>query len=265
VQPLQTGKTIIVEYIAHPQAKLYVAVNLDSDEPDSKESYVVYDLSKSPADTIVAINPASRPVRLRVVEKGSQQPVAVRLHLHGQAGEYLPPKGHHRKVNPFWFEDNYGEFVNGLNQYAYVPGECVVDLPLGEVFVEISRGYEVAPIRTSFVVTPKTDEIVFELERVLHWREQGWVTADTHVHFLSPQTALLEGSAEGVNVVNLLASQWGEMFSNVSDFDGRTTLMAEPPSEPASLGAMVNFWCGWVRKTVCKSWVTSPCWAILGR
>jgi hypothetical protein len=226
VQPLQMGKAVIVEYIAHPQAKLYVATHLDADEPDTKESYVVYDLLKSPANAIVTINPASRPVRLRVVEEGSRQPVAVRLHLHGQAGEYLPPKGHHRKVNPFWFEDNYGEFVNGLNQYAYVPGECVVDLPLGEVFVEISRGYEVAPIRTSFVVTPKTDEFVFELERVLRWREQGWVTADTHVHFLSPQTALLEGSAEGVNVVNLLASQWGEMFSNVADFDGRTTLGA---------------------------------------
>jgi hypothetical protein len=44
------------------------------------------------------------------------------------------------------------------------------------------------------------------------------------VHFLSPSTALLEGEAEGVNVVNLLASQWGEMYSNVGDFDGRTTL-----------------------------------------
>ncbi|MER9390242.1 CehA/McbA family metallohydrolase [Mesorhizobium sp. M0435] len=34
---------------------------------------------------------------------------------------------------------------------------------------------------------------------------------------------MLEGAAEGVNVVNLLASQWGEMMSNVGDFDGRTT------------------------------------------
>ncbi len=62
---------------------------------------------------------------------------------------------------------------------------------------------------------------------MLRWREAGWVTADTHVHFLSPQTALLEGQAEGVNVVNLLASQWGEMFSNVTDFDGKTTIGAK--------------------------------------
>ena len=73
---------------------------------------------------------------------------------------------------------------------------------------------------------PDTDVVTFEIDRVLKWREKGWVTADTHVHFLSPQTALLEGEGEGVNVVNLLASQWGEMFSNVSDFDGKTTFGA---------------------------------------
>ena len=218
VQPLRSDRAVVVEYAAHPQARLYVGRG---------ERQQSYDLSKLDADGIAEVAPAHRPVRLRIVEKGSGQPVPARLHLHGAAGEYLPPKNHHRKVNGYWFEDNYGEFVNSLNQYSYVDGSCEVDLPVGEVYVEISRGYEVKPLRTRFTVTPETDEVTFELERVLHWREQGWVTADTHVHFLSPQTALLEGQAEGVNVVNLLASQWGEMFSNVGDFDGRTTFGAQ--------------------------------------
>lgn len=225
VQPQPADKTVIIEYIARPQAKLYLAT--PSNAAEAKEHLAVYDLAQLDQQTVISLPPANRPVRLRVVEKETGQPVAVRLHLHGLMGEYLPPKGYHRKVNPYWFEDNYGEFVNGLNQYCYIPGDCVADLPLGEVFIEISRGYEIAPIRTSFTVGPETTEITFELERVLHWREKGWVSADTHVHFLSPQTALLEGSAEGVNVVNLLASQWGEMFSNVSDFDGKTTFGAK--------------------------------------
>ncbi len=170
------------------------------------------------------IAPAHKPVTLRIVDKATGQPVPVRLHLHGRSGEYLPPRGHHRRVNPYWFEDNYAEFVNGANQYCYVPGECVVDLPLGPVYAEASRGYEVTPLRTRFEVTPATDWVTLSLEKVLHWREKGWVSADTHVHFLSPHTALLEGGAEGVNVVNLLASQWGELFTNVGDFDGATTL-----------------------------------------
>jgi hypothetical protein len=36
-------------------------------------------------------------------------------------------------------------------------------------------------------------------------------------------SALLEGAAEGVNIINLLASQWGELMTNVGDFDGKTT------------------------------------------
>ena len=91
------------------------------------------------------------------------------------------------------------------------------------MYVEVSKGFEIRPVRKIVEVTEDTDEIVIELEKVLPWREKGWVTADTHVHFLSPMSALLEGSAEGVNVVNLLASQWGELMTNVGDFDGKTT------------------------------------------
>ena len=78
-------------------------------------------------------------------------------------------------------------------------------------------------MRKVFTVTAETRELVVELEKVLPWRERGWVTADTHVHFLSPATALLEAAAEGVNVINLLASQWGELVTNAGDYDGRTT------------------------------------------
>ncbi|MFZ4663016.1 MAG: CehA/McbA family metallohydrolase [Caldilineaceae bacterium] len=229
VQPVKAEQAVIVEYSAHPQAKLYV--------PTGTDTHHVYDLATSTSSAVtstgsvtaelVEVASAHRPVTIRVVEGASGQPVPVRIHFHGTHGEYLPPRGNHRKVNPFWFEDNYGEFVNQHNQYAYILGECIVDLPLGDVYVEITKGYECKPVRTRFTVTPETETMTFPLEKVLHWRERGWVTADTHVHFLSPSTALLEGQAEGVHVVNLLASQWGEMFSNVTDFDGRTTLGAK--------------------------------------
>ena len=215
-QPQRSEAVAIIEYAAHPQAKL--ALQRDDGEQIS------YDLS-SLNGAALEVAEARQLLRVRVVD-ASEREVAVRIHFHGAQGEYLPPRGNHRKVNGAWFEDNYGEFVNSLNQYAYILGNCELEAPLGEVFVEITRGYEIKPIRTSFEVTPETDEVVFALEELLDWGERGWVSADTHVHFLSPQTAWLEGAAEGVNVVNLLASQWGEMYSNVSDFDGRTTFGA---------------------------------------
>ena len=216
-QPARSESVAIIEYAAHPQAKMY----LQAEDGHLHE----YDLSVADA-AVIEVAEARQLARVKVVDSAGRE-VAVRIHFHGAQGEYLPPRGNHRRVNGNWFEDNYGEFVNSLNQYAYIHGHCEVDMPLGEVFVEITRGYEIQPIRHSIEVTLETDEITFSLDKVLDWGERGWVTADTHVHFLSPQTAWLEGAAEGVNVVNLLASQWGEMFSNVSDFDGRTTFGAK--------------------------------------
>jgi hypothetical protein len=215
VVPERDADEVLVEVAAHPAARLQI-------EREGAAA-VVFDLAQLP-DGVRVVPPAERPVRLRILDAASGQLVAVRLHVHGEDGQYLPPRGHHRRVNGAWFEDLYAEHLAGEQQYAYVDGDCVVDLPCGSVYVEISRGYEIAPLRRVVEIGPESEELTFSLERVLRWRERGWVTADTHVHFLSPQTALLEGRAEGVNVVNLLASQWGEMFSNVGDFDGSSTL-----------------------------------------
>ncbi|MCJ8332546.1 MAG: hypothetical protein HRT89_08045, partial [Lentisphaeria bacterium] len=189
VQPDRSANTVLIEYATHPAAKLYLKTG------DGQKSYDLLNLNEAMLD----VSPAHRPVKIRVIDKDSRVAVGVRIHFHGEAGEYLPPKGNHRKVNDNWFMDNYGEFANGANDYAYIHGECILDAPLGTVYVEITRGYEIAPLRESFTVDADTNEICFELERVLDWRNRGWVTADTHVHFLSPATAVLEGEGEDVN------------------------------------------------------------------
>jgi hypothetical protein len=169
-------------------------------------------------------------VKLCVRDKQSGSLVAVKLHVHGEAGEYLAPLDRHRIINSAWFEDYSVDWAHtswALSQVphscTYVPGETTLDLPLGKVYVEISKGFEICPVRKVIEIEPDTRQVEVEIERVLPWRERGWVTADTHVHFLSPMSAMLEGAGEGVNVVNLLASQWGELMTNVGDFDGQST------------------------------------------
>jgi hypothetical protein len=51
--------------------------------------------------------------------------------------------------------------------------------------------------------------------------KKGWYSGDSHVHFLSSQGALAEQQGEDLNVVNLLQSQWGSLFTNTEDFTGR--------------------------------------------
>lgn len=225
VQPARSRDKIVVEYEAHPCARLYLKTG--EEWLGTPLADLGSDLGARKSGDLVAVSEVkaeTRSVTISIIDADTGLPAPARLHMHGEMGEYLPPKGHQRKVNPYWFEDVYGDFVNGLNQYAYVHGQCEAQLPLGTVYVEINRGYETRTIRSRVEVTPETETLRFELEKVFDWRARGWITADTHVHFLSPQTALLEGRAEGIHVVNLLAAQWGEMFSNVADFDGQTTL-----------------------------------------
>lgn len=214
--PEVSAQGVLVEYTAHPDACFHLT---------GKRKVPVSRVEGGRSTrALTRVAPATQPVTIRVLEKGSKQPVPVKLHLHGEAGEYLAPIDRHRIPNPAWFEDYSVDFAHaGVHYCTYIPGETRVDLPLGKVYLEVAKGFEIEPIRKVFKVTRATDEIVVQIKRVLPWRKQGWVSADTHVHFLSPTSALLEGAGEGVNIVNLLASQWGELMTNVGDFDGRTT------------------------------------------
>ncbi len=228
--PEMSENEVLIEYTAHPDARFHLS--------NGQVIPVLQVESEQTTTPLQLVAPATQRVTLRAVERGSSKPVPVKLHVHGERGEYLAPVDRHRILNPGWFEDYSVEFAHldprrlGIDTFAepvrahsctYIPGETTINLPLGKVYVEASKGFEIRPVRKVFEVFPATREIVVEIERVLPWREKGWVTADTHVHFLSPTSALLEGSAEGVNVVNLLASQWGELMTNVGDFDGQTT------------------------------------------
>jgi hypothetical protein len=214
-RPEISSREILIEYTAHPEALFHLA---------DGTTLAVSSVAKGSADALMHVDTASRRVRLVVTDRSSGKPVAVKLHVHGEAGEYLAPVDRHRIPNTFWYEDWSVDYVNSGSHFCtYIPGETVIDLPPGNVYVEISKGFEIAPIRKIVNVAPSTEELRFEVERVLPWRDRGWVTADTHVHFLSPHSAHLEGAGEGVNVVNLLASQWGELMTNVGDFDGHTT------------------------------------------
>jgi len=212
--PAVSARELIVEYASHAEACFHL---LGGVIPVAK-------IEDKGSGDLRPVAPSDQSVRLRVVERGSRKPVAVRLHLHGEAGEYLAPVDRHRIPNPAWFEDYSVDYSHQWTHHCtYIDGETTVLLPQGKVYVEITKGFEIRPIRRVYEVTPETAEIEIEVEKVLPWREKGWITADTHVHFLSPQSAMLEGAGEGVNIVNVLASQWGELMTNVGDFDGKTT------------------------------------------
>ena len=190
------------------------------------------------------LEPQKAWLHARVLDAATRHPTPVRLALRSQEGRYIPPYGHRAEINDGWFQD-YGADLKSLDtSFAYVDGTFQVELPVGEVYVEISKGFEYQPVRKRLRIEPGQRTLELEIARFADLRGRGWVTADTHVHFLSPPTAVLEGQAEGLNLISLLAAQWGDLFTNVGDLpygpltsrDGETVVQVNSENRQHILG-----------------------------
>ncbi len=156
-------------------------------------------------------------VRVAVRLSVDDEPTAARVRFVAADGRYLPPLGHREEINPGLFEDTGAGLLLGGDTYAYVPGAFQIDLPVGPVEVEVVKGFDHAPLRRTLDVEPGTRELAIPIERTIDMRAAGWRTTDSHVHFLSPSTALLQAAAEDVTFTHLLATQLGDEFTNVTD------------------------------------------------
>ena len=163
-------------------------------------------------------------VHTRVVDDETGQPVPCRVHFRSPEGIPYQPHGHHAHLNSghgTWHVDVGGDLRLDGATYAYIDGRCQGWLPTGTVVADVARGFEYEPLRTEIDIQPGQRELELRLKRWTHMNEQGWYSGDTHVHFLSGDGANTEAAGEDLNVVNVLQSQWGHLFTNTEDFIGR--------------------------------------------
>jgi hypothetical protein len=166
-------------------------------------------------------------VRTTILDDATGQPVPCRVHFRSPHGVPFQPHGHHTHVNSnlnTWHVDVGGDVRLGQISYAYVDGKCEGWLPRGEVIVDVARGFEYEPLRTKVTIEPGQQQLTLRLKRWTNQNAQRWFSGDTHVHFLSTQGSHTEASGEDLNVVNLLLSQWGHLFTNTEEFIGRPTV-----------------------------------------
>lgn len=191
------------------------------------------------------IEPLPAPdVRLEVTVSADGSPSPARVRFVAADGRYLPPLGHREELNPAVFEDTGAGVVLGGDTYAYVPGTFSIDLPVGPVNVEVVKGFDHRPLRTTITVERDQRELRLGLDRAIDLRAEGWVAADPHVHFIAPSTALLQAAAEDITFVHLLATQLGDAYTNVTDLgwgsqaapDGRHVVMVGTENRQNVLG-----------------------------
>lgn len=162
-------------------------------------------------------------VHVTVLDDETGRPVPCRVHFRSPEGVPYQPHGHHDHVNSdlgSWHIDVGGDLRLGRATYAYIDGTCQGWLPRGDVIVDVARGYEYEPLREKVTIAPGQRELELRLKRWTRMNEEGWYSGDSHVHFLSAQGSVLEQQGEDLNVVNLLQSQWGSLFTNTEDFTG---------------------------------------------
>lgn len=168
-------------------------------------------------------------VHTRVVDADTGTTLPCRIHFRTPAGIPYQPHGHHNYACwnlGSWHNDLGGDVRLGQATYAYIDGTCQGWLPRGEVVVDVARGYEYEPLRAVVTIERGQRELTLRLRRMADQNAAGYYSGDTHVHFLSTQGCHTEAAGEGLNVVNLLQSQWGHLFTNSEEFTGTPSVQA---------------------------------------
>ncbi len=166
---------------------------------------------------------------VEVVDAHHGDPISSRINVVDEAGDYWAPEGHMREVSTGWREDVGHDVVVAGRTWAYVPGRSRLRLPPGRYTLEVMRGFEYTPVKTGFEVKPGEDSrLRVKLERWSEIRQAGWYSGDTHVHFVDPEAGLLELLGEDLNVLNILASKWGALVTNVEHFTGAPSRSSLP-------------------------------------
>ena len=156
-------------------------------------------------------------VDVEVVDEATGDRIPARVRFVAADGRYLPPLGHRDEVNIGLNEDSGADVALGGAAYAYVPGRFPIDLPIGRVDVEVVRGFDRRPLRRSIDIDGSRGPLVLPLAAGPAPADPGWISVDCHVHFISPTSALVQARAEGVEIANLLATQWGDHHTSGSD------------------------------------------------
>lgn len=187
-------------------------------------------LDKIPSDLIAKNLPEhfqTTPVTIDLRDAQTGKPVFARVHIVDEQGEYWPPRGHQKNIRIGWREDVGGDVRVDGKTYAYVENGFVVDLPMGKYRIDAEKGMEYKPESSSFqVLSGENESVTLFFKRWSNMERQGWYSGDTHTHFLNDYSALIEAKAEDLNVINVLATKWGELITNAKEVTGAPSLIS---------------------------------------
>jgi TolB protein len=130
-----------------------------------------------------------------VDERG--QPTASRVHLTAADGKFYAPA------------DAYAR-VSGIgDRMFHTPGPFRLDLPAGNVSLDVVKGFEFQPAKAAATITAgEVTSITVKLERLTDMSAKGWFSGSTHVHMNyagnlhnTPENLMMMSAAEDQDFV----------------------------------------------------------------
>jgi len=147
----------------------------------------------------------------RIVDGRTGQPLAASVVLRNAGGEAVELAGEHPHV----------QYLQ--KRWCYADGQFEAPGDAGGFTVEIRRGLETLPVRTT--IDSGVSEQTFRLERWINMADRGYMSGDSHVHLLSPAQSHLQMRAEDLSALSLLVS---DFTNDVDIFTGRLDQISTP-------------------------------------
>jgi len=146
-------------------------------------------------------------VHLRINDSVTGQPTPARVRVTSCDGTEYAPLGRFVEFPTGRNEAVGGQVLIGSTRWFYIDGWCEIRLPTGvPLRVQITKGPEYTPLDETLTLGSGQLSLRFALHHQLRLPAGSWARIDSRCHFLTPHDALLEAEAEGLDVVNLLAT-----------------------------------------------------------
>ena len=223
----KTGNKVYSEISATKSATIKIKENGKIIDKVNWETLQKNNFVDGKNSTIQIVDTQKNWVKVKVIDADTNEQVPCRIHFRSTTGIPYQPHGHHSHLNSnqgTWHIDIGGDVRLGQVTYAIIDGKCEGWLPRGKVIVDVARGFEYEPIRTTVQIKPGQTDLLLKIKRWTNMNKERWYSGDSHVHFLSTQGAHKEAQSEDLNVVNLLQAQWGSLFTNIEDFTGEPNI-----------------------------------------
>ncbi|MDA0194481.1 MAG: CehA/McbA family metallohydrolase [Bacteroidetes bacterium] len=168
------------------------------------------------------------PVTVRVLNENNQL-TAARVRFTNLEGHYFAPENHQADFAitdaTIPESEETGVVMDYERRFAYIDGEFDINLPTGLLRIEVLKGYSYKIYDDTLDISTLDGKLDIQLNKWFKPPEDNWYSGDVHVHYINPETALLEMKAEDLNVCNVLIS---DFTVDHKRFSGEI----EPISEP---------------------------------